>query len=96
MEELEEYSTVSLSTIKRLSSIEKYKISKGNLTLICVGLQLPPPISLELFKRKSIDLNESIEENILCKDILTYRYKDDIDSVRKEWEKIIGQIKEDD
>jgi len=96
LEELEEYSTVSLSTIKRLSSIEKYKISKGNLTLICVGLQLPPPISLELFKRKSIDLNESIEENILCKDILTYRYKDDIDSVRKEWEKIIGQIKEDD
>ncbi|MBR2685291.1 MAG: hypothetical protein IKE59_04490 [Erysipelotrichaceae bacterium] len=77
-------SGVSESTISRLKSNEDYKKEKKTLVKICLGMQLPPVLSLDLLSKAGIDLIRSTsKEDASYLFLLDFCYEDSLDTCEK-------------
>lgn len=77
-------SGVSESTISRLKASEDYKKEKKTLIKICLGMQLPPLLSLELLSKAGIDLIRSTsKEDASYLFLLDFCYEDSLDTCEK-------------
>ena len=59
-EELEEHSTVSVSTIQRMEKDKEYQKKLGRLVAICIGLKLYPTFSFDLIDKSNCKFDDTI------------------------------------
>ena len=59
-EELEEHSTVSVSTIQRMETDKEYQKQLGRLMGICIGLKLYPTFSFDLIDKSNCKFDDTI------------------------------------
>lgn len=59
-EELEEHSTVSVSTIRRMETDKEYQKQLGRLMAICIGLKLYPTFSFDLIDKSNCKFDDTI------------------------------------
>ena len=80
-EKLEEITGISVSTISRLRRKEKNNYSVDQVLAVCVGLNLPPMISREMFVRAGIILR-STKQHRAYQMILDCLYMDSLEEVQ--------------
>lgn len=59
-EKLEEYSGISVATIRRMETDKEYQKSLGKLMAICIGLKLYPTFSFDLIKKSNCKFDDTI------------------------------------
>jgi hypothetical protein len=59
-EDLEEHSTVSVSTIQRMEKDKEYQKTLGRLMAICIGLKLYPTFSFDLIDKSNCKFDDTI------------------------------------
>lgn len=91
-EKLEEYSLVSVSTIKRLEKDIEYKTNLETIIAICIGMKLYPAFSFDLIEKANCEkFNGVSPQHNAYKMILQYKYHWSIHECNKFLEK--GNLK---
>ena len=91
-EKLEEYSLVSVSTIKRLEKDIEYKTNLETIIAICIGMKLYPAFSFDLIEKANCEkFNGVLPQHNAYKMILQYKYHWSIHECNKFLEK--GNLK---
>lgn len=79
VEELAERADISSKTIQRIRNDLDYKPKFGTVVSICVGLQLPLPLSLDLVQKSGNVFMPGSQKHILYQMILTGIYLNPIE-----------------
>ena len=73
-EDLEEYSTVSVATIRRMETDKEYQKKLGKLMAICIGLKLYPDFSFDLIEKSNCNFDDTIVFHSVYKMLLRNCY----------------------
>ncbi|CCI63033.1 hypothetical protein SDSE_1539 [Streptococcus dysgalactiae subsp. equisimilis AC-2713] len=87
-EDLEEYSTVSVATIRRMETDKEYQKKLGKLMAICIGLKLYPDFSFDLIEKSNCKFDDTIVFHSVYKMLLRNCYHLSVEECNKKLEEL--------
>ena len=87
-EDLEEYSTVSVATIRRMETDKEYQKKLGKLMAICIGLKLYPDFSFDLIEKSNCKFDDTIVFHSVYKMLLRNCYHLSVEECNQKLEEL--------